>query len=223
MSFSKNINNLPYYNQINGLIPFDLSINLSINNLPSFFNQNKISQIDYDFGDGFTKTQKLTLDNNILPTLQTHQYNFSDSFKKDLVLKIKFYQFNSNNTIDYTINLSLSAPSLANLSDSYFDDINLVGTRMFGVDNNLVYIFETKNPNYLIPVMVNWNQRPETIISNTIPTPSLTRSYKMLSPFENEKVTSANNGTPIKLDIPTLPASNKPNPDNNSNISRKYP
>jgi hypothetical protein len=114
---------------------------------------------------------------------------YIDQPYQTLVITIKTYQFTSFQPSTYTINLSLSAPSLEDITglNGYFKEIHLKNTRMFGINNELIYIFESESPNYLLPVCVNWKpvpqKEPEQKVNNI-------RSYRLLAPYENENATS---------------------------------
>ena len=117
---------------------------------------------------------------------------------------------------DYTISLDLKTPPLekktTNLGElssfAYFDEVHLIGTRMFGTENEILYMFESINPNYILPVLVNWKTRPLKNIVRTID--NSYAPYKLLAPFENEFVTSIDTGTNI-VTFPDVDAA--PNPD----------
>lgn len=58
---------------------------------------------------------------------------------------------------------------------------------MFGVNNDVLYVFESVNPNYYIPVVVNWNNKP--VIEPIVDLSSKSkRAYDVLKPFQNQIV-----------------------------------
>ncbi len=102
----------------------------------------------------------------------------------------------------------LNGNCTATSTGSYFNELHLVGTRMFGTENEVLYMFESTNPNYILPVLVNWKARPIENIVKTID--NSYAPYKLLAPFENEFVTSIDTGTNI-VTFPDVDAA--PNPD----------
>ena len=183
--------------------PFSLVIN------PSGINcRNKIYKIYYDFGDGSSHTQTLFPANSTLfrsvsgnyPILtepgdprnfrQIKLYNTKSAFQ-NYNIRISAYQFSEPQAYPYTINLRLSSPNIvsANSAIGVFGDIRLAATRMYGPNNDLIYIFETTNPNYFLPVSVNWKLRPQEQFTQSIMN---YRTFRLLEPYEDENVTSIN-------------------------------
>ena len=87
----------------------------------------------------------------------------------------------------------------------YFQEMHLVGTRMFGPNNDILYMFESINPNYVIPALVNWKSRPMISNPSMIPNSSY-RPYRLLQPFENANIINISNGTSL-LELPNSPLS----------------
>jgi hypothetical protein len=97
-----------------------------------------------------------------------------------LTATVTYYGISASNTLTYTIYLNLSAPPMEN---GYFQQVHLVGTRMFGPNNDILYMFETINPNYLAPVLVNWQStNAQTNFTNLLNNNS--RPNVLLAPFE---------------------------------------
>jgi hypothetical protein len=90
-------------------------------------------------------------------------------------------------------------------------EVHLVGSRMFGPDDDILYLFESIEPNYILPVLVNWNNKPAPAPKITIP-PEY-RPFKLLSPFENEAVTSIDYGSHV-YSIPDGEGKYLPDPGN---------
>jgi len=82
-----------------------------------------------------------------------------------------------------------------NCNNSYFKEVHLVGSRMFGPNNDILYYFESVNPSYILPVLVNWTQKPAPIPEPYMPVDY--RPFKLLAPFENEAVTSIDDGSHV--------------------------
>lgn len=187
------------------IAPFELTIDPTGVVLPT---NNKIYKIIYNFGDGEIVEDVLTTDISGNPAYNKHKklYHLFDTYQKNIPIIVDIYQFYSNSYTRFEIYLTLKSPSIQDL----VGNLHLVGTRMFGMDNDILYIFESDDPNYLLPVIVNWKQRPpEPAIKKA--NRELYRPYKLLAPFENEFVTNIDNGTRIdEVEYSVAPY----NPDN---------
>jgi hypothetical protein len=213
MDHSKTVYLNTAYQAITGLSPFTLTINPS-----GISTSNKVYKIAYNFGDGTLIDRVVNPDNDqdFLKTEETYVYYLTGNIQKTFNINVHAYQFNTSLYNDYTISLNLKTPplekkttSLSALSSfAYFDELHLVGSRMFGTNNEVLYMFESINPNYVLPVMVNWKSRPLEAIVKTID--NSYSPYKLLAPFENEATTSIDTGTNI-VTYPDVNAA--PNPD----------
>lgn len=193
---------------LNGVSPFKLTIDPKNIVVP-----NKIYRIDYDFGDGTTDSQTLYGPENITAFeandprnfIKAHSYSLTQDYEKIINIYVKVYQFNRTSPTIFNIILNLTVPTLEGLDGGFFENVNLISTRMFGPNNNLIYIFESKNPYYIIPVMVNWSSRPVEPVPPFIDISY--RPYKLLAPFENEESTSIGTGGRIQIvtDTPAPP------------------
>jgi len=190
---------------VNGFAPFTLTI------IPSSVPlTNKIYKIEYNFGDGSIESQLLNPDSdqeNPAFVAKTHFYILTSSYVQDFQITADFYQFNKSSYDRFNFVLSLSAPSLESLnpasfssSSYYFKELHLIGSRMFGPENEILYMFEGIDPDCFLPVLVNWKKRPVPAIIKQIDS-KYYRPYKLLSPFENERVNSINTGTDI-VEVP---------------------
>jgi hypothetical protein len=190
---------------IEGTAPFTLTI------MPSTISGlNKIRKIEYLYGDGTSEEQVLFPANSAnynglpypLEPGDPRNYNkvktfYVDSNNTTYTTTINVYQIAVSSPSSYTINVSLSAPYLENISggNGYFEDVHLKSTRMYGVDNRILYVFESSNPNYLLPVNVDWKLRPQAQAEAQVI--SSYRAYKLLEPYENEISTSIDTVTHI--------------------------
>jgi hypothetical protein len=108
----------------------------------------------------------------------THNYQISANI----------HQIGYSDPTQIIFNLNLNAPKLDGLVSPYFDKVHLTNTRIFGVENHILYVFETENPNYYIPFITNWENRP-----TPTPTPTPTkmyRPYKIFEPYEDQRLTN---------------------------------
>lgn len=209
--------------------PFELTLN------PSTLNPfSKIHKIEYDFGDGFIFEQKLTLDSTKITKPVTHVYHLTSSFIGTFNVNVKTYLINKALPVSYGFTLRLNAPTLESISNpntavpALLDELHLIGSRMFGFNNELVYIFESINPNYTLPVSVIWNDKKDITITTTNKELSFfeivekgvgNRPYKLLAPFENEVVTSIDTDSHIISVNFGDSASAYNNPDNIESLS----
>ena len=195
--FSKNVSlikdNLTY--SVSGYTPFTLGI------IPKgLFNglSAKIRKITYNWPDGTseTKTFKPSLNNNSYldfpemgnplnyPVFKEIYSQREDGNQKTNIITAECSFFGSTNTTTYTISTLLLKPDIEEFNietSGFFDEIKLIDARMFGPNNTLIYVFETKNPNYILMSTVNWQLLPEEVIERKLPP---IRPYKFLLPFD---------------------------------------
>jgi hypothetical protein len=196
------------YISLSGVSPFELTIDPRHINVP-----NKIRRIDYDFGDDVTYSQSFygpdtvgsVEDNDPRYFPKTNFYNLVNEYRKTISVKTKVYQFGQVSPTIFTISLNLTVPTLEGLDGGYFENLHLISTRMFGPNNDMIYTFESENPYYILPVLVNWKSRPIEPIIPVINNPY--RPYKLLAPFEDERSTSIGTSGQIKTvtDTPAPP------------------
>lgn len=178
-SSSITLNPLELTQTLNRVSPFVLSIN------PQFTDpQSKSYKIVYDFNDGtptITKILKATpyQKNDLLKfpyeitdprnEIVSHTFILQKETSKTFYINVKVYSvmdaiIGSGETPNYSefiITLHLQAPILdtksIELSSNFFEEIHLLNSRMFDLDNTLLYNFESSNPHYLLPTVVKWH------------------------------------------------------------------
>jgi len=178
-SSSITLNPLELTQTLNRVSPFVLSIN------PQFTDPlSKSYKIVYDFNDGtstITKILKATpyQKNDLLKfpyeitdprnEIVSHTFILQKETSKTFYINVKVYSvmdaiFGSGETPNYSefiITLHLQAPTLdtksIELSSNFFEEIHLLNSRMFDLDNTLLYNFESSNPHYLLPTVVKWH------------------------------------------------------------------
>jgi len=197
---------------INSFAPYTLTINplnLSLNK--------KIRQIDYIWGDGSMDSQTFKPDPNINgdPKNYPKTKNFVSKNSKlsVYIITINIYLFGESKPSSFTINLNLQNPSLDQGINKLFNEVHLIKTRMFGADNQILYTFETQNPNNILMSLVKWKPIPKQQITAS----QLSRPYNLVSPFANK----FNNTNPDIKNIDFQP--NPVNPDSGTYITRTYP
>jgi hypothetical protein len=185
---------------ISGYGPFNLSLNPSALNGIS---GNKLYKIVYTFDNLETVTQTLYYTPSGDLTLpfkfeagdprnfkKNKTFYLPNTVTKDFNIKIESYTI--GNATPQTINftLSLSAPKMDGTLNAYFSSLHLIHTRMFGPNNNILYVFESKEPNYFIPIIINWKERP--YIPPPPPIDDSYRPYRILAPFEDQSLQNNN-------------------------------
>jgi len=174
--------------------PLSLTINPSALSVSK-----KIYKIDYIFDDE-TKTQKLfykSSTTDILPIpleigdprnykINKTFYITSTASSQTYGVSVYVYQIGVTTPTKIEFKLNLSKPKMdGSVSGTVFDSVELLYTRIFGVNNDILYVFETKNPCYYLPVIVNWTNKP--IPENIINLQSTSRrAYTVLQPFQNK-------------------------------------
>ena len=140
-------------------------------------------KIVYDWGDGNTNVvnyKPILGINSTLPFSndigdprnypQTKVFSLNNTETKNFNITVRAY---SQQDLPFTYNITLS------LSAAPIDqNIHLTKTKMFGLDNKILYTFETETPKNILMSLVNWKSKPiETSVS------ALNRDYKILPPF----------------------------------------
>ena len=126
-----------------------------------------ITKLEYNFDDGLPSTivrRKINVDT---PAASAYPYQNDLGDPRNIIVERNLFPSVSSNpqiynvTINVTqaINFTPTVLSLAvyvfkidaidNVDQGYFDDIHLVGTRVYGTDRTKLMIFETSNPRYL--------------------------------------------------------------------------
>lgn len=177
--------------------PLTLTFNPSALNLP-----NKINRISYEFSDDTKIVNSFSFQPTSFDTMNlpysaepgdprnkkvTKQYFSSTYFSETFTVLIYVYQYGKPDPVGILYNITIKSPDMDGLGVGYFEEMHLVSTRMFGVNNDLLYVFETKNPDYTVPVLVNWQQPPQSFIAETNIIKNLPRPYKILQPYEIEE------------------------------------
>lgn len=155
------LNNSTNGSVISKTSPFTMVLSTS-----AFTPSYKIWKITYDFGNGDIQEKTLSLTpnstNSLLPIQSepgdprnypvTTNYYFDDSSTKTYSINVKFYEIGQTLPEEVTFSLDLYLPTLESIFGLY-ENIKLLGSRSSGLDNQLIYLFESQNPNYLIPVL----------------------------------------------------------------------
>jgi hypothetical protein len=189
---------------ISDYAPFELTVNPS-----NIAFSKKIRAIEYVWGDGTTDIVKyrplIGINTNLsFPTDIGDPRNYSKSkyfYSNDpslskYVTTINVYFFGLPNPFVFTIVLTLKNPPMDYSLNSFFDEIHLVKTKMFGLDNEILYTFQTQNEDCLLMSLVNWKLKPKPVVNPE----KLSKPYNYINPFAN-KFKNANNiqVTPVKV------------------------
>jgi hypothetical protein len=189
---TKSINNLKY----GGYAPLSLTLNPSsldvdgkIYDIEYIFDDEKIHQtyfyttstnLSYPFPNDLGDPRNYILNKKIYLPYNKTTHNF--------VVTANVHQIGYALPTKITFNLNLSAPKMDGNILPYFEKVHLASSRIFGVENHILYVFESKNPSYYIPFITNWENKP-----TPTPTPTPTkmyRPYKIYGPYEDQKLTN---------------------------------
>lgn len=183
--------------------PISITFNPSAINLP-----NKINRIEYVFSDGSPTIVKSfyfafsSNETNNLPYPQepgdprnytiTKEFYSSNYFKSTFQVVANIYQLGVLDPTQVLYTINVISPELDGFNGGYFEELHLISTRMFGTNDDILYTFETKNPNYVVPVLINWNRPPQTTIAATNLVNKPPRPYRLLEPYEIENFKNQN-------------------------------
>lgn len=190
---------------------FELTLNAPVQikfNPEKIITKGKIYKIEYTFNfeTGENKTQTLfykpTSDNTLSYPIssepgdprnypQTFVYNLTSAFEYLIYAIIKVYEYGAfaPNEILYKINLR--APDLEG-PDGIFNEVHLISNKMFGFDDNIIYTFESYNPKYILPVLVNWKQDQNVLVEAQKLKRLNLKPYRVLEPFEYDGISNKN-------------------------------
>lgn len=156
--------------------PFNIRPNLEQSEESGQFQlSSKVYKIVYDWGDGKIETQKIFpseyTDNPVVVYPSTkekgdprnfpkqHLYTVLNENRKSFFIKIDVYLFGELKPLSYRFEVIVEAPRLDGTLTGFFKNFHLIYTKMFGVDNKILYVFEGKNPSWIFPVIADWRPR----------------------------------------------------------------
>lgn len=135
----------------------------------------KVYKIVYNWGDGTTHVQKFfpsdyNDDLNILyPSSkekgdprnfpQKHLYTVLNENKKLFFIKVDVYLYGQSIPLSYNFELVIEPPRMDGTKTGFFKNVHLIYTKMFGIDNKILYVFEGKDPSWIFPIIVEWRPR----------------------------------------------------------------
>jgi hypothetical protein len=161
----------------------------------------KIRKIVYEWNDGEIKEIQFkptflsnSYTNENLEPLNPKNFDVEKILKPkrensdvtDFYLKVTLHFFGTTDLKSFNIHFKGYKPNLMGFlspwnKNYFFEDVFLVDSRMFGPENKLIYVFETKNPNYILMSTVVWENNPVEEKIKILPP---TRPYKFLMPFD---------------------------------------
>jgi hypothetical protein len=205
-------NNTPTSNTyVDIYAPFSLTIDPRYIELPK-----KVRMIEYIWGDGtrdivnytpvahYAYNPQLYIASDVGNPLNYPKIKIF--YSNDLNLSIynvtvNFYCFTLFDIVSsFNITLNLKNPNISSYpqDNSYFSDIHLIKTKMYGSDDKMLYTFQTQDNDYndyILMTNVDWKLKP---ISKPSLIESLNLPYKLLKPFEtNYSSNTAITGLPI--------------------------
>jgi hypothetical protein len=188
---------------------------------------NKIRAIEYIWGDGTSNIINFNPNAQPAPAPpleagspvnypQTHIFYSKDPAISTYIINVKYHLFGQPNPIISTIKLILENPSIFNIvSNKNIFNLKLIKTRMFGVDNKILYTFNAINADkveYVLMATTNWKPLP---VVSVVPK-SLERPYTFTQPFEKNTLIPSNSAIRIKQ-YQSVPI----NPDSGTTIIKK--
>lgn len=194
--------NYPNNNTDIFIYPFQLTIepNKVLNSeqiigISSNPNSSKIRKMIYDWGDGTMDTIDLFISSDDKQKINPAYTNISKTFnanKNDLnskthIINISALRFGVKNPEIYKINLKLNKP---NVFEFFGNSLELIESRMFGMDNKMLYVFEVKdNYGQLYMATVNWENEENKITDLQQISSVENRPYQFSLPFiKNNKL-----------------------------------
>ena len=177
LNFNKKINKIEYY------------INGELTDIRSFYYaEPSVKTNSYPFPQepGDPRNYRVT------KTFNSETYSI-DKNKIDILV----YQLGVQDPSFISYNINIIPPNIDDYDydlNPYFGEMHLISTRMFGPNNDILYTFETKNPNYIVPVVINWQKQPIPISNKTIQTSTTTfdKKYRILQPYEIANLSNNN-------------------------------
>jgi len=166
----------------NNFAPFKLTIDPSNVKLTT----NNIRKIEYVWNENETEvvsykpTLPKPIDGDPKNTKKTKEFYSNDYELSIYDIKINIYFFGITNPRVFNIKLNLQNPTLDKTNNSYFQEVHLIKTKMFGPKNTLLYVFESTSENNLLMSVVDWDKKPLPPIPEKIP---LKRPYTFVDPF----------------------------------------
>lgn len=163
--------------ELNGDTPYDIILNdvyapftLTISPEGLYdVTDKKVRAIEYIWGDGeksLINYKATTSEDLSLPIFneagtplnypQTHSFYFKDLDLSVYNAKINIYFFGTATVSSFNITLNLKNPDIVYGINNYFSEFHLIKTRMFDVNDTLLYVFQTQDPNYILMSTVNW-------------------------------------------------------------------
>ena len=194
--------NYPDNNTDTFIYPFQLTIepNKVLNSgqiigISSNPNSSKIRKMIYDWGDGTMDTIDLFINSDDKQKINPAYTNINKSFnasKNDLnskthVINISALRFGVKLPEIYKINLKLNKPDVFGF---FGNSLELIESRMFGMDNKMLYVFEVKdNYGQLYMATVNWENEENKITDLQQISSIENRPYQFSLPFiKNNKL-----------------------------------
>jgi hypothetical protein len=179
----------PFYLTIK---PNDILENGQVKGISSNQNISKIRKMIYDWGDGTTDTIDVFVSSDDKQKINPAYTNIIKNYnatKNDLntkthTINISALRFGVKNPEIYKIYLTLNKP---NVFKFFGDKLELIESRMFGLDNKMLYVFEVKdNFGQLYMTSVNWeNVNDDSFSLEQLNSPK--RPYQFDLPFIKNK------------------------------------
>ena len=158
----------------------------------------KTYKMEYLFEEG-TQTQTFfyapTAEDTGLPFIEpgdprnfpkTSTYTLTDSFEKTIYTLIRYHTYGQVQPSEILYTINLKSPYLDG-QFGLFNEVHLIGSKMFDFDNKILYMFESYNPQYLLPALVKWDDVSNSnLIKNVASKRLILKPYRIIAPFEDD-------------------------------------
>lgn len=162
---------------VSGHAPFTVGI------YPYYFDlPNKFIKICYIWGDN-TKQEVTLFPCRTSDAVQAvsypdepgdpRNYPVSHIYTSPSSFNLQVCAFTLGDTVPYVMNITVNTHLPTNLR-TVMSGFKLVGSSMFGENDNVLYFIESTSPQYLIPILINWDNKTDT--TEKLSQPQLTLS-----------------------------------------------
>jgi hypothetical protein len=164
MAFSTSINLLSSSGglAVSGHVPYRVRIFPHTFELP-----NKLIKLCYLWGDNTKQEVTLfpcrTSDEVVVSSFpdepgDPRNYPVSHTYTTPSSFNLQVCAYTLGDAVPYVINIAVNA-QLPTTLRTVMSGFKLVGSSMFGETDNVLYFIESSSPQYLIPILINWDNK----------------------------------------------------------------
>lgn len=123
---------------------------------------------------------------------QVVRFTLDDDLQRTTLNYIKIYEYGKKEPYQILYTINLKAPPIEG-KNGFFDEIHLIGNKLFDFDDKVLYMFESYNPQYVLPVVVNWNKTNNSVLLQRQRAKKYDfKRYRVLEPFEIQNGQNSN-------------------------------